>query len=105
MDEPREPGCPFGAGLSFVGAACPDDFRLRTLTLLPLDAVDFRSADWADALVVVERGELEVECSSGARARFEAGSVLTFTGLPLARLRNPGREPLVLSAMSRAKER
>lgn len=87
--------------ISFLGARCPQAFRLRTLTLRPDDAIGYRRADWVDTLVVVERGELEIECLSGARARFREGSILVFDGLALRRLRNPGSESLVLSAMNR----
>lgn len=87
--------------VSFLGAQCPASFRLCTLTLLPNDAIDYRPADWADALVVVERGELEIECRAGTRARFGAGAVVMFAGLSLRRLRNASTGPLVLSALSR----
>lgn len=87
--------------ISFLGARCPNGFRSRTLTLRPRSAIDYRPADWADALVVVERGELEVECRTGVRARFGEGAILAFAGLALRRLRNPSSRPLVLSALSR----
>ena len=88
--------------ISFVGTPCSAHFQVRTLTLQPGDAVDYLRVDWAGALVVVERGELEVECASGTRTRFGTGSVLTFGGLPLRRLRNPGNSALLVSAISRA---
>jgi hypothetical protein len=87
--------------ISFLGARCPTGFRLRTLTLLSRGAVSYRPAEWAGALVIVERGELEVECRGGARARFDEGAILAFSGLPVRRLRNPGSGPLVLSTLSR----
>ncbi|MGH3460020.1 MAG: hypothetical protein ACRDP9_00970 [Kribbellaceae bacterium] len=88
-------------GISFLGARCPKGFRLRTLTLLSRGAVNYRPAEWAGALVIVERGELEVECRGGARARFGEGAILAFSGLAVRRLRNPGNGPLVLSGLSR----
>ena len=88
--------------LSFTGRRCPAQFQLRTLTLQPADAIDFRPADWADAVVVVERGELQIECRTGQRATFPQGAVLVFDGIPLRRLGNAGRSPLVLSALSRS---
>ena len=75
--------------------------RRRTVNLPPRGGLDCAAADWADALVVVERGELELECRSGRRARFAAGAVLTMAGLPVRSLRNPGPGPLVLSAVTR----
>jgi hypothetical protein len=94
MDDPER--------VSFLGTPCPRSFRLRTVILQPHDALDYQPADWLNTLVLVERGELEVECRSGARASFDAGSALVLSGLELRRLRNPGSTPLVLSALSRS---
>jgi hypothetical protein len=91
--------------ISFAGRRCPAKFRRRTLTLLPSDAIDFVPADWADAVVVVERGALEVECSTGRCASFAEGAVLVFDGLALRRLRNAGGDPLVITALSRPMNR
>jgi hypothetical protein len=88
--------------ITFLGGRCPANFRLRTVILQPGDALDYRRADWADTLVVLERGELEIECRGGARAGFRAGAVLVFAGLTPRCLRNPGGVPLVLSVLSRA---
>jgi hypothetical protein len=88
--------------VSFLGAHCPGGFGLRTTVLEPGEELPFRPADWDDALVVVEIGELEIECWSGASARFQHGAVLGFAGLTPRCLRNPGDGPLVLSALSRA---
>lgn len=87
--------------ISFLGARCPKGFRLDILTLRARDAIGCQSADWADTLVVVEHGQLEVECRGGARARFDEGAILSFTRVELLQLRNPGSGPLVLSALSR----
>lgn len=87
--------------ISFIGGRCPENFRVRTLGLGPGDAIDYRRADWAGALVVVERGEIEVECSDGVRVRFAEGAVLAFAGLTPRRLRNAGSGVLVLSALTR----
>jgi hypothetical protein len=87
--------------LSFLGRPGPRNLRLRTLTLQPRDALDYRPGDWVDTLVVVERGELELECQSGVRAWFGQGAVLVLAELGLRRLRNSSSTPLVLSALSR----
>jgi hypothetical protein len=89
--------------ITFLGTRCPKDFRLHTLTLDPRGTIDYRPADWADALVVVERGALEVECRGGARAQFDAGAILAFAALAVRRLRNPSSKPLVLSILSRVR--
>lgn len=75
--------------------------RRRTVILPPGDGLEYVAADWADTLVVVERGQLELECQSGCRAQFAAGAVLTMVGLPVRRLHNAGSQPLVLSAITR----
>jgi hypothetical protein len=87
--------------VSFVGGRCPPSFLLRSLILQPRDTIDYQPPDWVDTLVVVERGELEIECRSGARARFREGAIVVFAGLTLRRLRNSSSRPLVLSALSR----
>lgn len=87
--------------LSFLGTCPPRSFRLRTVTVLPGEAIGYRPADWVDTLVVVEVGELEVECRSGTRASFPEGAILVFTELEPSSLRNGGTGPLVLSALSR----
>jgi hypothetical protein len=87
--------------ISFLGRQCPENFRLSRVILQPRETLECRAADWADALIVVERGELEVELRSGTRAWFGEGAILVLAGLSVRRLRNSGRVPLVLSALSR----
>lgn len=84
-----------------------DSRRVRrwSVVLQPGEALDYVAADWADALVVVTSGELELECRSGRRARFAAGAVLAPAAVPVRRLLNPGPEPLVLSAVTRRRHR
>ena len=87
--------------VSFLAVPCPRGFQLHLVILEPGDSLGYRPADWAAALVVVERGELAVECDSGERCRFGAGAILAFTELPVRRLHSVGAAPLVLSALSR----
>lgn len=77
--------------------------RLRQWMLVvpPDERVDIAPSDWADTLVIVISGELELQCCSGRLARFTAGSVLTLAGLPVRAIRNPQPEPLVLQALTR----
>lgn len=90
-----------GEPVSFVGRRTPPGRRVRTVVIPPGDVLDYVPGEWTDALVVVEEGLLEVECSSGARARFGSGAVLTFAAVQPRRLLNPGATPLVLSALTR----
>jgi hypothetical protein len=59
--------------ISFAGTPCPAGFAVRTLILQPGEAIGYRPVDWVDALLVVERGELEIQCQSGTGARFGDG--------------------------------
>jgi hypothetical protein len=74
------------------------------VALAPGRARPYDEAEWRDALVVVEHGEIELECSSGSRRRFGSGAVLCLNGLPLRALHNGGLGPAVLSAVSLAGE-
>jgi hypothetical protein len=71
------------------------------VTLAPGSTRPYRAEDWTDALVVVERGEVELSCRVGGRRRFGAGAVMWLQGMELEALHNPGTEPTVLSAVSR----
>jgi quercetin dioxygenase-like cupin family protein len=86
---------------SLSGTQRPSQFRVRTLSLQPHDGIDYHEADWGEALIVVEHGELEIECATGRCVRFQEGAVLTFAGLTLRRLHNPGDKPLVVNVLSR----
>ena len=91
-----------GAGpdrLSFLGRPLPPAFELLVITLAPGAERPFEAAECRGAIVVVERGEVELEGRRGARARFERGAVLGLTGLPLRALQNRGRDLAVLSVV------
>jgi hypothetical protein len=75
------------------------EFRLRTIP--PGEELLYDEADWLDALVTVEAGEIELEGLCGSRRRFVCGDVLWLAGLPLRALANPGTEPALISAVSR----
>jgi len=82
----------------------PAGFARRRTTLAPRAVVPFDAGAWADAIVRVERGTLELVGRSGQRRRFGAGDVLALAPLDLAALRNPGPSPLVLVAVARRDE-
>jgi len=79
----------------------PDAFERRTVHLDPGIELAFDAADWHDAVVLVESGELELRCTRGGRRRFPAGSVLALEGLSLRALRNPGIRTVELVSVSR----
>ncbi len=57
--------------------------------------------DWADALVIVEHGAIEVVCRDGARQTFGPGSLLCLSWVTVACLRNPGPSDAVIAAVRR----
>ena len=74
---------------------------MRTVRLGPGQTLGFRPAWWRDALVVVERGSLELVCTDGGRRCFGPGAVLWLDGLPVTLLRNPGPVGAVVIAVCR----
>src|SRR5262249_31732122 len=90
-----------GELLSFLGTPVPEAFALRFVAVLPGSERAYREGEWRDSLVVVEQGEVELECLSGKRCRFGPGGVLSLGGLSLRTLRNRGDEPVLLVAVSR----
>jgi len=76
-------------------------FELREIALPPGGELPYEEADWRDALVVLEAGEIELEAVSGARRHLGAGDVFWLVGLPLRALRNAGSEAAVLVTVSR----
>jgi hypothetical protein len=76
-------------------------FHRREVTVPAGARLEFVDADWRGAMVLVERGEIDLCCSRGGSRRFEAGAVLFFDGLGLVALRNPGVVDTLLVALSR----
>jgi hypothetical protein len=76
-------------------------FEVRVLTVAPGAVEAYQEAEWRDALVVVESGEIELEGLGGTRRTFGRGAILSLAGLPLSGLRNRGREPVLLVAVAR----
>ena len=87
--------------LSFLDGPLPPRFRLHGVTIPPGSSHAYSAEEWVDALIVVERGEIELECRRGGRRRFPAGAVMWLQGMDLHAIHNPGIEPTVLSAVSR----
>ena len=77
---------------------------VRTVRVEPGASLPYEEADWRDAFVTVESGELEAVMTCGRSCFFQSGDLLWLQGLPLASLRNRGEEPAVLSAASRNPE-
>lgn len=76
-------------------------FCVKAVTIAPGDERPYEAAEWCDAIVCVERGELELECVSGGRRRFASGSLIWLSDLPLRSLHSTGSDPVLLVAVSR----
>ncbi|MGJ6961544.1 hypothetical protein ACSDR0_06490 [Streptosporangium sp. G11] len=76
-------------------------FGVRRVVVEPGASRVYDGAEWRGAIVLLERGRIELVCSDGDRRAFRRGDVLWLDGLPVRALRNPGREPAVLLAISR----
>jgi len=83
----------------------PEGFSKRVFRVAPRLELDLELVFPPDAIVVVEQGELEIECRAGTCRRFRRGSMIPIARLPLAHLRSVGAFPLVLVAVSRARPR
>jgi hypothetical protein len=87
--------------LAVLGRPLPGSFERRVVVTAPGRQRAFDDAEWRDALVVVERGEIELGCQGGTCWRFGRCDVLWVIGLPVRTPHNPGREPAVLAAVPR----
>jgi len=76
-------------------------FAVRVVAVPPGRARAYDAAEWRDALVLVARGEIELEGVGGGRERFRRGAVLSLDGLPLRALHNHGAHAASLVALSR----
>jgi len=74
----------------------------RVVEIAAGSALTLDAAPGPDAIVFVTAGEIDVECASGAAARFGQGAVLCFTRITVRALRNPGREAARLLVVSRS---
>lgn len=73
------------------GGALPPGFARRAHAIAPGDERAADAAGWGDAVVVVERGQIELTRRGGTRARFGRGDVVWVAAGSLRALRNPGR--------------
>jgi hypothetical protein len=92
------------AGDALFRDPLPDGFARRVHRALPGRDVALEPAPPADAIVVVEQGELELECRAGTCRCFGRGSMIPIARLPMARLLSVGSRPLVLAVIARASD-
>jgi hypothetical protein len=74
------------------------------ITIDPQGARTYDEAEWADALVIIDQGEIELEGATGSTLWLSRGATLWLAGVPLRALHNRGTEPTVLVAVSRDRE-
>jgi hypothetical protein len=76
-------------------------FEVRAVSVeVGVDRI-YNEAEWQDALVLVARGEIELQDVDGDVRCFRRGAILCLVGLPLRALRSRGTEPALLVAVSR----
>ena len=80
----------------------PPGFECRAVTIEPGGDRIYHDAEWQDALVLIARGEIELEWRDGRRHRLASGEVFWLAGLPLRRIHNDGAESAQLVAISRS---
>ena len=90
------------AGDALFRGPLPEGFSRRLLRAGPGLELVLAPGSLPDAIVVVEEGVLELECTAGGRRRFGPGSMIPVARLPLTHLRSVGPAPLRLIAVSRA---
>jgi hypothetical protein len=78
------------ARLSFIDRPLPPAFELRVVVVSAGDERPYDESEWQGALVVVERGAIDLDTQAGGRLRCDAGAVLWLVGLPLRALCNRG---------------
>lgn len=86
---------------SASGGGLGAPFERRVLTLAPGGRLAYNSAHWTGALVVVARGQIELEGLDGHRYQFGRGAILWLERLPLRALHNCAHTPALLVAISR----
>ena len=90
-----------GTAGTFLGRAVPASFLRVVVVIEPGAEHPYRAADWTDAIVAVERGEVWLVGVRGGQLLVRRGDVLWLSPTPLRALRNAGEEPAVLVAISR----
>ncbi len=79
----------------------PAGFIRWRMALGPGEQRSTEELEWADAIVLIESGVVEVHCRAGGWTTFRAGDLLALSCLPLRAIRNAGQEPAELVAVRR----
>jgi hypothetical protein len=95
------PAVPWRVAAAVLGVRAPLGFEQRRVLLAHAAVLPYDARQWSGALLVVERGLLELEWAGGARLRFEPGDTLCLAGLGLRTLRGAAAGPTVLVVLCR----
>jgi hypothetical protein len=76
-------------------------FERRLVRLEPRCELLYNASEWADELVIVVCGSLELEGRTGRRWAFQKGSIVWLQELPLRAIHNPTDATTILMAVSR----
>lgn len=89
--------------LDLLAMPMASSFDVHVVIVKPDCELVLDPAEWLDALVEVDEGEVELELPSGASARFSAGDLLWLNEGRLRALPRGGRTSAVLVAVSRSR--
>ncbi len=87
--------------LLLAGRRLPASLQRRCVQIAPGGSRPYDPAEWCDALVTVEQGDVELEAVCGRRLALRSGAILWLAGLPVRALHNRGTVAAVLVAISR----
>ena len=112
QDGPSSREAPDTAAACSCGCGDDDALRLdvrpmprwaqrRSVTIPPGETLDYRPEDWAESMLIVTTGSIELESPLGSVHPFASGSILWCQGLPIRLIRSTGEDPAVLVSISR----
>jgi quercetin dioxygenase-like cupin family protein len=78
-------------------------FEGRVTTISPGGSLPYDASAWADAIVTVHGGQIELEGVRGLRQVIPAGATLWLAGLALRAIHNPGPAPVALMSVCRTR--
>ena len=90
------------APVSFLGRCLPAWVQLHVVVIPPGCAHAVEPGQWRGAMIVVERGTVELELRCGRRLIWAQGYIGTLSGMSPEALHNTGDRPAVITAVSRA---
>jgi hypothetical protein len=89
------------ARLSFIGKQVPGGFQVSVIVIPPRGERQYDAAEWQAALVVVERGCVDLVGDRDHHLLLTPGAALALTRIHLRAIANRGATAAVLSVVSR----